>query len=106
MGDQAKEKGLVDEFGGLDRAVEVAKELAGIPASQGVRRVVLPAPRTFLGQFFSNDDDSVSVSTAQQRAAFDALPKDVRRTLQYAAVLDHMQRGEIMAMLPFDIQIK
>jgi hypothetical protein len=30
----------------------------------------------------------------------------VRRTLRYAAILDRMQRGEIMAMLPFDIEIK
>src|SRR5205085_8829011 len=107
MGDQAKEKGLVDEFGGLDRAVEVAKELAGIPASSGVRRVVLPAPRTFLGSFFNNDDEDATVRarTEQQRAAFEALPADVRRTLRYAALLDRMQRGEIMALLPFDIEI-
>src|ERR1044071_9683511 len=49
-GAQGKEKGLVDEFGGLDRAVEVAKELAKIPADKGVRRVVYPAPRTFFQQ--------------------------------------------------------
>jgi protease-4 len=108
MGAQAKENGLVDEFGGMDRAIEVAKELAHIPADKGVHRVVLPAPRTFLGQFFSTDDDSASATaaTAQQRAAVAALPADVRRTLRYAAVLDRMQRGEIMAMLPYDLEIK
>ncbi|HYY41104.1 MAG TPA: signal peptide peptidase SppA [Pyrinomonadaceae bacterium] len=109
MGAQAKENGLVDEFGGMARAIEVAKQLANIPADRGVRRVVFPAPRTFLGQFFSNDDDnsaSASVNDAQQRALVAALPADVRRTLRYAAVLDRMQRGEIMAMLPFDIEIK
>ena len=107
LGDQAKEKGLVDEFGGLDRAVEVAKELAGIPAGRSVRRVVFPAPRTFLGSFFNTDEDATVLARAeQQRAAFEALPSDVRRTLRYAALLDRMQRGEIMAMLPFDIEIK
>jgi protease-4 len=107
-GAQAKENGLVDEFGGLDRAVEVAKELAHIPVDKNVRRVVLPTPRTFLGSFFDTDDDSASVRAreAQQRAAVEALPADVRRTLRYAALLDRMQRGEIMAMLPFDIEIK
>jgi hypothetical protein len=87
----------------------VAKQLANIPADRGVRRVVFPAPRTFLGQFFSNDDEDsarASVNDAQQRALLAALPADVRRTLRYAAVLDRMQRGEIMAMLPFDIEIK
>ncbi|HEX6622278.1 MAG TPA: signal peptide peptidase SppA, partial [Pyrinomonadaceae bacterium] len=47
---RAKEKGLVDELGGLDKAVEVAKELAKIPADKGVRRVVYPAPRSFFQQ--------------------------------------------------------
>lgn len=105
MGAQAKENGLVDEFGGLDRAVEVAKQLANIPADKGVRRVVLPAPRTLLGQFLGADDDNTSINITQQRTV-EALPADVRRTLRYAAVLDRMQRGEIMAMLPFDIEIK
>jgi protease IV len=107
-GAQGKENGLVDEFGGLDRAVEVAKQLAGIPADKGVHRVVLPTPHTFLGQFFANDDEdsSASIKAAQQRAAFETLPADVQRTLRYAAILDHMQRGEIMAMLPFDVEIK
>ncbi|HEX7956194.1 MAG TPA: signal peptide peptidase SppA, partial [Pyrinomonadaceae bacterium] len=71
-GAQAKERGLVDEFGGLDRAVEVAKELAKIPADKGVRRVVYPAPRTFFQQLFGGGDeqDSASVKAEQQRAAF------------------------------------
>ena len=107
MGAQAKENGLVDEFGGLDRAIEVAKELAHIPAEKGVRRIVLPTPRTFLGQFFGDDKEAAAArAVAQQRAAVEALPADVRRTLRYAAILDRMQRGEVMAMLPFDIEIK
>ena len=107
-GTQGKENGLVDEFGGLDRAIEVAKQLANIPADKSVRRVVLPAPHTFLGQFFSNEDEdsNSSIQAAQQRAAFESLPADLRRTLRYAAILDRMQRGEIMAMLPFDVEIK
>src|ERR1700734_107596 len=36
-GSQAKDLGLVDELGGLDRAIEIAKNLAKIPASESVR---------------------------------------------------------------------
>lgn len=36
---QGKERGLVDEIGGLDRAVDKARELAGLPADAGVRRL-------------------------------------------------------------------
>lgn len=107
-GAQAKENGLIDEFGGLDKAVEVARQLANIPADKGVRRVILPHPRGFFDNFFggNEEDTSVQVNLQQQRAAFAALPEDVRRTLQYAAMLDRMKRGEIMAIMPFDLRIK
>src|SRR5215813_10733618 len=47
-GAQAKNNGLMDEYGGLDRAVDVAKELAKIPADKGVQRVIFPYPQTLL----------------------------------------------------------
>src|SRR3954471_23247801 len=79
-GAQAKEKGLVDEFGGLDRAVEVAKQLAKIPADKGVRRIVYPAPRSFLQQFFGgggDEEDAASIRAEQQRAAFiNSMPQE------------------------------
>ena len=102
---QAKDKGLVDDFGGLDRAVEVAKQLANIPADKGVKRVILPYPRTFIQELFASGDEA-SIKMQQQRAAFATLPEDVRRTLQYAAMLDRMQRGEAMTLMPFDLRIK
>ncbi len=107
-GTQAKERGLIDEFGGLDKAVEIAKELANIPADKGVRRVVLPTPRTVVEKWLGagGDNDAVSVATEQQRAIAAALPEDMRRLLRHAAFLDRMKRGETMAMLPFELTIK
>jgi protease IV len=108
-GAQAKENGLIDDFGGLDKAIEVARQLANIPAEKGVRRVILPHPRGFFDNFFGGgheEDASDQVNLQQQRAAFNALPEDVRRTLQYAATLDRMKRGEIMAIMPFDLRVK
>jgi protease-4 len=106
-GTQAKERGLIDEFGGLDKAVEVAKGLANIPADKAVRRVVFPAPRTFLQQWLGGGEDAASVKAREQRAALAAaLPEDMRRALRYLSILENMKRGETMAMLPFDLQIK
>jgi protease IV len=109
-GAQAKEKGLVDEFGGLDRAVDVARQLANIPAEKGVHRVVLPYPRGLFDNLFGrggdDEDARASVQLEQQRAAVNALPEDVRRTLQYATMMDRMKRGEVMAIMPFDLRIK
>src|SRR5713101_3161245 len=47
-GQQGKDRGLVDEYGGLDRAIEVAKQLAKIPSGQGIQRVILPSRRVSL----------------------------------------------------------
>ncbi len=106
-GSQGRENGLVDEFGGLDRAVQVAKQLANIPADKGVRQVVFPYPRTFFEELWgSEDDDEASVKAQQQRAVFESLPEDMRRALRYAAMLDRMKRGEVMAIMPFEIRIK
>ncbi|HKC66478.1 MAG TPA: signal peptide peptidase SppA [Pyrinomonadaceae bacterium] len=106
-GAQAKEKGLVDEIGGLDRAIEVARQLANIPADKGVRRVILPYPRGLFDNLFGgSNDEEASIHLQQQRAAIAALPEDVRRTLQYADMMERMKRGEVMAVMPFDLRIK
>jgi protease-4 len=41
-GRQANELGLVDELGGLDTAVEVTKDLIGLPTSQGINLITYP----------------------------------------------------------------
>jgi protease-4 len=110
-GAQAKENGLIDDFGGLDKAIEVAKNLAGIPADKGVRRVILPHPRSFFEDIFGvvgagEDETNTRVNLQQQYAALAALPADARRAFQYAAMLNRMKRGEIMAIMPFDLIIK
>jgi hypothetical protein len=101
---------LVDEFGGLDRAVEVAKELAKIPADKGVRRVIFPYPKTFLQELMSSgsDDDEYTETKAkeQQRAVVAALPEDARRAMRFMELFDRMKEGDSMYLLPFDLRVK
>jgi len=47
-GRQAQERGLVDDLGGLSRAIELAKEMLGLPASEEVRLVIWPKKVSFL----------------------------------------------------------
>ena len=61
-GSQGKELGLVDELGGLDRAVEVAKELANIPAGESVRLVRYPEERSFFQQLLQREKDTMNES--------------------------------------------
>jgi protease-4 len=46
-GVDARPIGLVDEIGGLDRAVELAKKAAGLPAGEPVRLEFFPHPRSW-----------------------------------------------------------
>jgi protease-4 len=48
LGAQAVSNGLVDEIGGLDRALEIIKERAKIPAAQPVTILAYPEKRTLL----------------------------------------------------------
>lgn len=104
-GAQGKERGLVDEFGGLDRAVEVAKDLAKIPKDKGVHRVILPYPRTFLQELLSEGSDT-RTQVKQREAVLATLPDDARRAVRYMALLDRMKSGESMLLMPFDLVIK
>ena len=109
-GAQGKDNGLVDEFGGLDRAVEIAKELAKIPSDKQVRRVVYPAPRTFFQQLFGtagDDQDAASIKAEQQRTAFiNSMPKEMRPVLRRAAMFDRFGQGQTLAILPFELRIE
>src|SRR6266542_6703078 len=105
-GQQGKDRGLVDEYGGLDRAIEVAKQLAKIPADRGIQRIIMPKPPTFFEQLMSSggDEDSVNASAQlrQQESIMSALPADVRHAFHYAQLLDRA-KNEPMYLLPFDL---
>jgi protease-4 len=109
-GRQGKENGLVDEYGGLDKAIEIAKQLAKIPADKGVQRVILPRPPSFFEQFMSaGDDDSADASsqTKQQESILLAvLPADARHAFWYLRLLDRVKSGDVIYLLPFDLRIR
>jgi len=105
-GYQGKERGLVDEYGGLDKAIEIAKDLAKIPADKGIERVILPQPPSFLEQLLNADDDQTSADAKQQASLVSALPEDVRQTLRYAQFLDRASKGEAIYLMPFRLRIR
>jgi protease-4 len=54
-GAQAKDLGLVDELGGVDRAITVAKQLARIRAGAAVQVVQFPEEKTFFQLLFEKE---------------------------------------------------
>ena len=59
LGSQAAARGLVDELGGIDRALELVKQKAHIPAAENVTIVMYPARRTIFDLLFGRSSESV-----------------------------------------------
>lgn len=105
-GTQGRANGLVDEFGGLEKAIDIAKQLANLPADKDVRRVVFPEPRPFFETIFGSENSADAKERQAQEALLASLPEDVRRVFRYARLFDRMKHGEAMLMLPFELEIK
>jgi protease-4 len=99
-GRQAKQNGLVDQLGGLDQAIAVAKQRAKIPAESGVEIVVYPPRKSF----YEILTDEFSGSSESQMAAFVAAnlsntELQVLRTIR--GPFGWFRRGEALALMPF-----
>ena len=91
-GAQAKQHGLVDELGGLDRAVVLAKQAAGIDEKPDVELVVYPQRRSFyeLVQAPFGTSEGVLGKLLGNRQAFQTLTAPFR----------FFRRGEPLALMP------
>jgi len=71
-GEDAKNLGLVDELGGFDQAIRLAKKAAGIPESEEVNIKRFPKEKSFLEALLSRKPDN------SEREAGDALVRTLR----------------------------
>jgi protease-4 len=95
-GKQAKELGLVDELGGLDKALELAKKRANIAPGSEVELVVFPPRKTFLEVL------SDPLSRSENAASIAAILgiQDARALDAVAAPFRVFRRGEPLALMP------
>jgi protease-4 len=94
-GRQAKSIGLVDELGGLDRAIAAAKQRAKIPATSDVEVVVYPPRKTFFELV------SKGFKTEQGSLIASILPEDERRAVGVALAPWRLFRpDEALALMP------
>ena len=94
-GAQAKELGLVDELGGIMKAIEVARDLGGIEANARINLRRFPRPKTrgqqFEELFNASTQASKEISTLRE---ITALP-EVKALLKARAQAEAMSRGEM-----------
>lgn len=99
-GRQAKERGLVDELGGLDRAVAIAKERAKIPADSGVELVSYPAPKSLFELLReTTSGTSEAAASAWMASHLTSEERLALRTLRGESTM--FKRGELLALMPF-----
>ncbi|HVR72518.1 MAG TPA: signal peptide peptidase SppA [Vicinamibacteria bacterium] len=92
-GAAALEQGLVDRLGGLDVALALAKERAGIPAGQEVAVVVLPERKGLIESLLARQEEGLEA----------ALPRDLRVLLRRATLL---RDGQPLTRLPFELRVR
>ncbi len=95
-GRQAKQIGLVDELGGLDRAISIAKQKAKIPQDQDVELVAYPPKKSFYDIFKSPFGASDRAATLASMLGF----TNPRVLQQLAAPLQVFRHGEPLALMP------
>lgn len=95
-GEKAKEIGLVDELGGLDRAVEIAVGKAGV---ESYTLMTYPAKKSLFETLMQSSKDNII-----QAKFFKGVTGDLYRELQ---TLNEKEQTEwIQARLPFELNIQ
>jgi len=86
-GNQGIKNGLVDELGGLKKAIQIAKEKAGIPDEQEVELVLLPEKQWSLGL-------GIPFVTSTE----------LERTLEQIKKLEELNRNRIWYLMEYEIE--
>jgi protease-4 len=93
VGSQARERGLVDELGGIDRAIEMVKRKARIPVEEKVAVELYPRRRSLLEMLFSRSPDDM----VQSRMA--AVLKVWRPWLSWGS-------GSFLRLMPYAVEVR
>lgn len=109
-GKQAKEIGLIDELGGLDTAISIAKKKAGFTDEDKLGLMILPEQKTFFEQIFESileEEASLSnplpIQAVQRNPTLAMLKKQWN---QLTALLTIFQTERVVTAIPFEIIIR
>jgi protease IV len=106
-GQDAKNLGLVDELGGYDTALKLAKKAAGIPDSDEVKVIVYPRPKTLLETLLQrrgpDNSDKEAVAQTMARILQDVQP--VARELDAVGITrKEKDQDEVLKMPELEVE--
>ena len=106
LGDQAKDRGLVDELGGIDRAIELVKKKAGIPTTDKVTLAIYPPRKSLFDVLLKSSSDSsidgaLTADALLSRAGLGSL-----RAVWRDSRLKVLLRGGMLRMMPYSIEFR
>ena len=96
MGAQARGNGLIDELGGLDRAVQLIRERANLSPTAKVNLVPFPPRRSLIETLINSGPDALAEAAITRNIG------TLTGNWPSAALI----RGGIMEIMPYRIQIK
>jgi len=94
LGAQARKNGLVDELGGLDKAIEMVKVRARIPATDKITLVPYPGKRSVLDVLMKSNEDSASLEVKALRKLTHGLP------------IELLMHGGVLKLMPYRIDAR
>ena len=111
-GKQAKALGLVDELGGLDTALSIAKEQAGFAETDEVNLIVLPEQKPFFEQLMERmiEDTEGSMRLPLQLASnhpvMSVLGAQWEYVITWLSLFGFEDGIRVVTILPYDILIR
>ncbi len=105
-GAQAKQKGLVDELGGIDRAIEMVKAKAKIAASEKITLVAYPPRRSLYQVLLDRDTDLTSLESRIFQSAVESRLQGRVKELVGDLPLAALSQGGILSLMPYSVTIR
>jgi protease-4 len=106
LGGRAKQVGLVDDLGGMSKAIEETKGLIGLKKSDKVALVTYPKSVGFMEMIQKALSGSVTAQVSPISIAAEALPRDLAGALTFAKGLKVLfEQESVLAVEPFYLSL-
>lgn len=106
MGEQAKGNGLVDELGGLDRALELLRQKAKLSATERIQLVPYPRKRTLFDQLFNSADSARAAMPSAEVSTRRMVRQGLRGLGLEAIDPEQWSRGAMLMLPPFTLRFE